>query len=376
MMRFRAAIMERSGVQRPYDQTRPLVIREVELSDPKPDEVLVRIAAAGLCHSDLSVINGDRPRQTPMVLGHEAAGIVESVGAAVYDLQPGDHIVCFFAPNCGHCAPCSEGRPALCEPGAVANGKGELLAGGLRLSCEAIDVYHHCGVSAYAEYAILSRYSMVKIDKDIPLSIAALLGCAVLTGAGSIFNSGAVRPGCTVAIAGLGGVGLSAVMGAVAAGASEIIALDVNDDKLEHARQLGATKTFNVMDENVVDTVKSYSRGGVDAAFEYAGSAKALAMCYALTRRGGQVLTAGLPNPKDMLSIPAVSLVAEEKTIRGSYLGSGVPSRDIPMFLDLYKRGKLPVDKLLTHRLKLDDVNEGFERLAAGNAIRQVIEFI
>lgn len=376
MMRFRAAVMERSGVQRPYDQTRPLVIREVELSDPKPDEVLVRIAAAGLCHSDLSVINGDRPRQTPMVLGHEAAGIVESVGAAVYDLQPGDHIVCFFAPSCGHCAPCSEGRPALCEPGAVANGKGELLAGGLRLSCEAVDVYHHCGVSAYAEYAILSRYSMVKIDKDIPLSIAALLGCAVLTGAGSIFNSGAVRPGCTVAIAGLGGVGLSAVMGAVAAGASEIIALDVNDDKLEHARQLGATKTFNVMNENVVDTVKSYSRGGVDAAFEYAGSAKALAMCYALTRRGGQVLTAGLPNPKDMLSIPAVSLVAEEKTIRGSYLGSGVPSRDIPMFLDLYKRGKLPVDKLLTHRLKLDDVNEGFERLAAGNAIRQVIEFI
>lgn len=376
MMRFRAAVMERSGVQRPYDQTRPLVIREVELSDPKPDEVLVRIAAAGLCHSDLSVINGDRPRQTPMVLGHEAAGIVESVGAAVYDLQPGDHIVCFFAPSCGHCSPCSEGRPALCEPGAVANGKGELLAGGLRLSCEAVDVYHHCGVSAYAEYAILSRYSMVKIDKDIPLSIAALLGCAVLTGAGSIFNSGAVRPGCTVAIAGLGGVGLSAVMGAVAAGASEIIALDVNDDKLEHARQLGATKTFNVMNENVVDTVKSYSRGGVDAAFEYAGSAKALAMCYALTRRGGQVLTAGLPNPKDMLSIPAVSLVAEEKTIRGSYLGSGVPSRDIPMFLDLYKRGKLPVDKLLTHRLKLDDVNKGFERLAAGNAIRQVIEFI
>ena len=173
----------------------------------------------------------------------------------------------------------------------------------------------------------------------------------------------------------LGGVGLAAVMGAVAAGASEIIALDMFDEKLALARELGATKTYNVTTENLTEKVKEYTNGGVDAAFEYAGSARALEMCYGLTRRGGHVVTAGLPNPKDMLTIPAVSLVAEEKTIQGSYLGSGVPSRDIPVFLDLYRQGKLPVEKLLTHRIKLDDVNEGFERLADGSAIRQVIEF-
>lgn len=374
-MKFRAAILESSDIRRPYGETRPLVIREVKLSAPKADEVLVRIAAAGLCHSDLSVINGDRPRQVPMVLGHEASGIVERVGSSVTDLKPGDHIVCFFAPNCGHCGPCSEGRPALCEPGAIANNKGELLAGGLRLKCEEVDVYHHCGVSAYAEYAVMSRNSMVKIDKDIPLAIAAVLGCAVLTGAGSVFNSGLVKPGSKIVVAGLGGVGLSGVMGAVAAGASEIIALDLSDEKLAYACDLGATKAFNVASKDIIDEVKTYTNGGADTAFEYAGSAKALALCYALVKRGGQVITAGLPNPKDMLSIPAVTLVAEEKTIRGSYLGSGVPSRDIPLFLDLYKRGKLPVDKLLTHRLKLEEINEGFERLAAGKAIRQIVEF-
>ncbi|AAX76193.1 hypothetical protein P053_01436 [Brucella abortus 01-4165] len=374
-MKFKAAVLDRHGVERPYNQTKPLVIREVELREPKADEVLVKLAASGLCHSDLSVINGDRSRQIPMVLGHEAAGVVEKIGEGVTDLVPGDHVVCVFVPNCGHCQPCAEGRPALCEPGAAANGKGEMLSGGLRLFCDDGYVYHHCGVSAYAEYAVMSRYSIIRIEKDIPLHIAALMGCAVLTGTGSIFNTGLVKPGSRVAIAGLGGVGLAAVMGAVAAGATEIIALDMFDDKLALAEQLGATKTFNVQSEGVVEAVKEYTKGGVDAAFEYAGSGAALAMCYALTKRGGEVVTAGLPNPKNMLSIPAVSLVAEEKSIRGSYLGSGVPTRDIPLFLDLYRKGKLPVEKLLTHRIKLEEINEGFERLAAGKAIRQVVEF-
>lgn len=243
-MKFKAAVLDRHGVERPYNQTKPLVIREVELREPKADEVLVKLAASGLCHSDLSVINGDRSRQIPMVLGHEAAGVVEKIGEGVTDLVPGDHVVCVFVPNCGHCQPCAEGRPALCEPGAAANGKGEMLSGGLRLFCDDGDVYHHCGVSAYAEYAVMSRYSIIRIEKDIPLHIAALMGCAVLTGTGSIFNTGLVKPGSRVAIAGLGGVGLAAVMGAVAAGATEIIALDMFDDKLALAEQLGATKNL------------------------------------------------------------------------------------------------------------------------------------
>lgn len=374
-MKFRAAILNQHEAQRPFNITKPLVITELQLRAPQAQEVVVKLKASGLCHSDLSVINGDRSRQIPMVLGHEAAGIIESIGAGVTGFIPGDHVVCVFVPNCGHCVPCSQGRPALCEPGAVANNKGEMLAGGLRLFCDDGDIYHHCGVSAYAEYAVMSQHSLIKIGKDIPFHIAALMGCAVLTGTGSIFNTGYVKPGSRVAIAGLGGVGLAAVMGAVAAGASEIIALDMFDEKLALARELGATKTYNVTTENLTEKVKEYTNGGVDAAFEYAGSARALEMCYALTRRGGHVVTAGLPNPKDMLTIPAVSLVAEEKTIQGSYLGSGVPSRDIPVFLDLYRQGKLPVEKLLTHRIKLDDVNEGFERLADGSAIRQVIEF-
>lgn len=374
-MKFRAAVLNQHNAERPFNVSKPLQISEMQLRSPQAHEVVVKLKASGLCHSDLSVINGDRSRQIPMVLGHEAAGIIEAVGTDVTGFATGDHVVCVFVPNCGHCVPCSQGRPALCEPGAAANNKGEMLAGGLRLFCDDGDVYHHCGVSAYAEYAVMSQYSLIKIDKDIPFHIAALMGCAVLTGTGSVFNTGYVKPGSSVAIAGLGGVGLAAVMGAVAAGASEIIALDVFNEKLELALELGATKTYNVKTDNLTELVKEATHGGVDAAFEYAGSAKALAMCYALTRRGGHVVTAGLPNPKDMLCIPAVSLVAEEKTIQGSYLGSGVPARDIPVFLDLYRKGRLPVEKLLTHRIKLDDINEGFERLADGTAIRQVIDF-
>jgi len=374
-MRVRAAVLEEMDRARPYALSRPLVVQEVDLEGPGPGEVLVRIAAAGLCHSDLSVINGDRPRPLPMALGHEGAGVVEEVGPFVDDLRRGDHVVCVFVPSCGHCDPCMEGRPALCEPGARHNGAGDLLSGARRLRRGGMPIHHHCGVSCFAEYATVSRRSLVKIGDEAPLHVAALMGCAVLTGAGAVFNTGDVRPGGTTAIVGLGGVGLAAILGAAAIGAETIVAVDRLAEKLEFARALGATHAFAADDPDIVANVREATRGGVDVALEFAGSTKALELGYAITRRGGVTITAGLPNPKAELRLPALSLAAEERTLKGSYLGSGVPARDIRRFLGLYRRGKLPVEKLLTHRLKLDHINEGFDRLVEGGAIRQIIEF-
>lgn len=374
-MKIKAAVLEEIGRAGPYAESRPLTVCELDLAPPSAGEVLVKIAAAGLCHSDLSVINGDRPRPVPMVLGHEGAGIVETVGEGVTDLVPGDHVVFVFVPSCGHCGPCSTGRPALCEPGAASNGKGEMLTGGTRLSRNGERVHHMTGVASYATHAVISRRSLVKIDRELPMNVAALMGCAVLTGAGAVFNMGAVQPGGRTAVVGLGGVGLAAVLGAVAAGAETIVAVDTLESKLGLARDLGATHTFLATDKDLVAKVKDVTSGGVDAALEFAGSARALEGAYAMTRRGGTTITAGLPNPSAVLNISPLSLVAEERTLRGSYLGSGVPARDIPRFLGLHRRGRLPVEKLMTHRIKLEEINEGFDRLHRGDAIRQVIEF-
>lgn len=374
-MKIRAAVLEEIGREGPYAKTRPLTVGEIDLAPPQQGEVLVRVAAAGLCHSDLSVINGDRPRPTPMVLGHEGSGIVEEVGEGVDDLAPGDHVVFVFVPSCGHCGPCQSGRPALCEPGAASNGKGELLGGGTRLSRGGQPVHHMTGVSSFATHTVVSRRSLVKIDREIPLDVAALMGCAVLTGAGAVFNIGAVQPGGKAAVIGLGGVGLAAVLGAAAAGAETIVAVDTLESKLKFARELGATHCFNATDPDITAKVKEATKGGVDAALEFAGSARALEGAFAMTRRGGTTITAGLPNPKAVLNISPLTLVAEERTLRGSYLGSGVPSRDIGRFLGLHGRGKLPVEKLMTHRIRLDEINEAFDRLHKGEAIRQLVEF-
>jgi alcohol dehydrogenase len=378
-MRVKAAVLGSMGAPAPYATSKPLAIEELELEPPGPGEVLVRIRAAGLCHSDLSVINGDRPRPTPMALGHEAAGVVEEVGPVVgdpagSDLAPGDHVVCVFVPSCGHCGPCAEGRPALCEPGAAANTVGTLLSGERRLHrADGTPVHHHLGVSAFAEYATVSRRSLVKIDPDLPLEEAALFGCAVLTGVGAVVNTARVPAGSSVAVIGLGGVGLSSLLGAVAAGAREVVAIDLADDKLAFAEEIGATATFNAGDPECADQVRAATGGGVEYAFELAGSVRALELAYRVTRRGGTTVTAGLPNPTATLPLPAVNLVAEERTLKGSYVGSCIPTRDIPRFVDLYRRGKLPVDRLMSDHLKLDDINLGFDRLHEGKAVRQVV---
>ncbi len=374
-MKIKAAVLRAMGASAPYAKSRPLSIEEVELDPPGPGEVLVKVAAAGLCHSDLSVINGDRPRVMPMVLGHEAAGVVEELGPGVDDLKKGDHVGMIFVPSCGHCLPCAEGRPALCEPGAAANGKGELLGGGRRLKRNGEALNHHMGVSCFAQYATVSRHSLVKIDPEVPLDEAAMFGCAVLTGVGAVLNTAAVRPGQSVAVVGLGGVGLASLLGALVAGARTVVAIDLNEQKLGLARQLGATHAFNGADANIVEAVKNATQGGVDVAVEMAGSVKALETAYRITRRGGQTVTAGLPNHAHTMAISPVNLVAEERTLKGSYIGSCVPLRDLPRYIALYRQGKLPVDRLLSDRLKLEDINEGFDRLAEGKAVRQVIVF-
>ena len=374
-MKIRAAVLSGMGASHPYAVSRPLTIETVDLAPPGPGEVLIKVVAAGLCHSDLSVINGDRPRPMPMALGHEAAGIVEELGTGVTDLQVGDHVVVVFVPSCGLCSPCAEGRPALCEPGAAANGAGTLLSGARRISHVGNAINHHLGCSVFAEYATVSRHSLVRIDPAVPLDEAALFGCAVLTGVGAVVNTAKVQVGASVAVIGLGGVGLAALLGAYAAGARQIIAVDLSEDKLAQARELGATHTVNAGAADAMEQIRALSAGGVEYAFEFAGSIRALDLAYRVTRRGGTTVTAGLPPSTATLPLAAVSLVAEERTLKGSYIGTCVPSRDVPRYISLYRQGRLPVDKLLTGRMKLDDINQGFDLLHEGKAIRQVVVF-
>lgn len=374
-MKTRAAVLHASGAALPYAQSRPLKIEELDLDPPGPGEVLVKIAAAGLCHSDLSTINGVRPRPTPMALGHEASGHVVETGAGVDDLRPGDLVALVFVPSCGHCLPCMEGRPALCEPGAQANGAGTLLSGQRRLHTAGHVVHHHVGVSAFAEHAVVSRRSCVKIEADIDPVQAALFGCAVLTGVGAAINTARVQAGTKAAVVGLGGVGLCAMLGALASGASQVVAVDLSDAKLEVARKLGATHAINAKDPDAVARIKELTKGGVDYAFEMAGSTRAMEAAYRMTRRGGTTVTAGLTAPDDNWPLQQLSLVAEERTVKGSYVGSCVPGRDVPRYIELFLGGKLPVDKLMGERLKLEDINAGFDRMVRGEAMRDVVVF-
>lgn len=373
-MNTRAAVLNAIGNPRPYASSRPLEIVEVQLDPPGPREVLVRMRAAGLCHSDLSVINGDRPRPMPMALGHEGAGEVLEVGADIGDIAVGDHVVAAFVPCCGSCEPCVTGRPALCEPGFKANSAGALLRGGMRLHRGAQTVHHHLGVSAFAEHAVMARESLVKVPRDLPFATAAVFGCAVMTGVGAVTNTVKPSPGAKMAIVGLGGVGLAALLGARTLEPLSIVACDLSDEKLAVARRLGATHTVNVADPQAVAAVRDLTSGGVHFAFEMAGAVKAMEFAYAITRRGGTTVTAGLSNPQHLFSIPHLGIVAEERTIKGSYLGSCDPARDIPRYIEMYRAGTLPVDRLLSERIQLNEINAAFDRLADGKTIRQIVE--
>jgi alcohol dehydrogenase len=382
-MKVSAAVLRQMGLPTPYAESKPLTIEEVNLAPPGVGEILVKIHAAGLCHSDLSAINGDRPWPMPIVIGHEAAAEVVELGVGVTDLKLGDHVALIFRPMCGTCSVCSTGRPALCIPGGESNGTGSLLGGYRRLSAAGgrsgmngevnSALYHHVGCSAFAEYAVISRRSVVKIDSDLPWDEAALFGCAVITGAGAVMNTAKVEPGAKVVVVGLGGVGFSAVLAAIACSASEVVAIDLLDSKLELAKSLGATYCINASDPDAIQKVKDFTNGGVDYAFEMAGSVRALELAYRVTCRGGTTVTASLPNPSAKWELQAVSLIAEERTVKGSYVGSCIPSRDVPRFVSMYKAGRLPVNKLLSERITLDTINPALDRLHKGEAIRQII---
>ncbi|MEP6881775.1 MAG: alcohol dehydrogenase catalytic domain-containing protein, partial [Dokdonella sp.] len=271
-MKVRAAVLREMGKPGPYALSQPMSIETLTLAPPGIGELRVRVLAAGLCHSDLSVIDGSRPRPMPMVLGHEATGEVVELGANVGDFSVGDRVVFSFVPMCGHCAPCASGRPVLCEPGAAANARGQLLTGGSHWSdADGAPLLHHLGVSGFAEYTVVSARSAVRIDADLAPEIAALFGCAVMTGVGAVINTAHVQSGESVAVFGLGGVGLAALLGAHAASAFPLIAIDVVEEKLELARALGASHCINALNEDGVAAIREITRGGVDYAIESVG---------------------------------------------------------------------------------------------------------
>ena len=367
-MKVKAAVLYEMGKSRPYVQSQPVRIEEVDLAAPGPGEVLVKVAVAGVCHSDLSVVNGNRPRPMPMVLGHEASGVVEEVGYGVTSLAPGDHVVFVFMPSCGACDMCQGGRPSLCAKGFASNGAGTLLSGARRLSRAGEPYFHQVGVSCFAERAVVDQSSLVKVDDKLPLEDAALFSCAVITGVGAVMNTAAMPEGATAAVVGLGGTGLAALMGAQAAGASTIAGFDLLPEKRAKAQALGADRVYDPMEEGLIEKI-----GGFDYVFECVGNVQAMEFSYAITRMGGTTVTSGLSHPDKKFSIQHVNLVAQEKTIKGSYLGSCVVERDIPHYIELFQRGELPVDKLISRRIGLEDLNEAFDRLADGSEVRQVI---
>ena len=372
-MKIKAAVLRDTGKPRPYANSCPLSIEEIELDPPGRGEVLIQIKAAGLCASDLAAISGERAKPTPMVIGHEAAGIIVELGPGVDGIEVGAHVVPSYVASCGRCEMCREGRPALCLPATEANMAGTMMDGTTRLHKDGVPIFHHSGVSAFAEYAVISQNALIEIDRNVPFDKAALFGCAVVTGVGSVVNTANVSPGQSIVIIGLGGVGLSAMLAAIASGAGCVIAVDINDDKLRLARQLGAHKTFNAKADNCVESIRAETGGGVPIAIETAGTPMALDMAYKVTRRGGTTIAAGMPGPEATITLSHLSLVGEERTLKGSYMGSCVPSRDIPRYIGLFQDGKLPIDRLTSHQMELDELNEAFDRLAEGAVVRQVL---
>lgn len=369
-MRITGAVLEEIGLARPYAASRPLRVREVDLAAPGPGELLVRVEVAGLCHSDLSVVNGDRVRPVPMLLGHEAAGIVEAVGPGGSDLEVGERVVMTFLPRCGECAGCRTDGVRPCVPGTAANGTGSLLGGGTRLRDHAGPVRHHLGVSAFASHAVVDRRSVVPVAADVPPEVAALLGCAVLTGGGALLNAAPPSPGQRVTVVGLGGVGMAALLTALALDV-EVVAVDTLPEKLAIATRLGAARTARP--DEATGTGGSALLG--DVVVEAAGSARAFETAVALTAPGGTTVTVGLPHPDARASVSPLGLVAEGRRIVGSYLGSAVPSRDIPRFADLWRAGRLPVEELVTSTIPLAEVNTALDVLADGAALRQLVAF-
>ncbi|NUP58133.1 MAG: alcohol dehydrogenase catalytic domain-containing protein [Pseudarthrobacter sp.] len=361
------------GDQASYAAARPLLVQDLEEPKPRAGELGVAITYSSLCHSDLSVVDGSRVRPLPMALGHEAVGRVVSVGEGVADVSPGDHVVLVFVPSCGDCRACRAGRPALCHRAAEVNGSGDLLHGeALLRTPEGERINHHLGVSAFADYAVVARESVVVIDDDVPDTVAAMFGCAVLTGMGAVLNTADVGPGQSVAVFGLGAVGLSAVMAARLAGAASVVAIDPNEGKHQLALDAGATSVGTPADAPRL--IAEAAGDGVDVAVEAVGSAGVIASCLDQVTRGGAVVSVGLPHPSAELTVPALQFAGAGKRLLGSYMGDAVPGRDIPKYLGYWREGRLPVELLHTDTRPLDEINEGLDALASGQVVRRLFK--
>jgi Zn-dependent alcohol dehydrogenase len=353
----------------------PLVVETITVDPPRRGEVMIKLKACGVCHSDLSAVNGTIGLPFPLILGHEAAGEVVSVGDGVVDLAVGDHVVSSFIYMCGKCRFCAMGRPVLClnQGNALATLPDRTLRTHDTRG-EPLHIFSGCGVMA--DYATLSVDNVVKIEPSIPLDCAALVGCAVTTGVGAVFNTARVVPGSSVVVFGCGGVGLNVVQGARIAGAGRIVAVDTLAAKLDMARQFGATDTLQIVaDQDPVRPLKKLTGGGADYAFECVGSGDLAAVCFRVLGRGGVAVVVGVPKAGDSTTVRTMSLPFEEKTLTGCYFGSCVPRVDFPRMLSLYSAGRLMLDELITRRYDIDEAPQAFADLASGKNARGIIEF-
>lgn len=358
--------------------TQPLEVHDdVELDDPRTGEVRLRVGASGVCHSDLSMRDGILPVPLPAVLGHEGAGVVTGIGPGVTDLALGDHVVVSWVPQCGRCYYCGRGQPELCQEADAVMVTGGLLDGTPRMRWRGREVFQMCACGTFAEETVVPATGAVRVPDDMDMAVAALLACGVLTGVGAALNTASIAAGDSVAVVGCGGVGLNVVQGARIAGAGTIVAVDTNAAKLAMAEALGATHLVDASRQSAVSEVMSLTgERGADVAFEAIGLGPTIDQVVAMTRRGGQAVLVGIPAMDVMLTLPAmIGLVLAEKTIKGCWYGSADVRRDIPRLVDLYRSGDLMLDELVSRRIGLDDVNQAFTAMTAGEVARSVIVY-
>jgi S-(hydroxymethyl)glutathione dehydrogenase/alcohol dehydrogenase len=368
--------MAKAAVMTGLDQ--PLEIRtDVEVESPRAGEVKVRMGASGVCHSDLSMVNGTMMAATPIVLGHEGAGVIEEVGEGVTGLAPGDHVIISWVPQCGECFFCKRGQAQLCEQANIALASGGLLDGTTRFTSGGAPLYQMAASGTFSEVTVIPAIGAVKIDPGIDMKVAALIGCGVLTGTGAALNTANIRKGDTVAVVGCGGVGLNVIQGARIAGAGEIIAVDMNETKLQMAKQFGATTSVNASQGDPVSQVMDLTQQrGADVAFEVIGLPQTIDQTITMTRRGGQAILVGVPRMDVMVNLPAFfGVVLAEKTIKGCWYGSSDVRRDVPKLIDLYQKGELKLDELISRTITVDQVNEAFDAMKTGEVARTVITY-
>jgi S-(hydroxymethyl)glutathione dehydrogenase/alcohol dehydrogenase len=359
-----------------YEVNKPLEVADVQVQPPKAGEVMVRISSAGVCHSDLHVMKGDLPANLPVVIGHEGSGVVEAVGEGVTSVKKGDHVILVWRAPCGQCFYCLRKKPILCDEGTKIRFTGRLGDGTSRFSRNGQEVKHFAGVSSFAEVTVLPQQSVVKIRRDVPLDKAALVGCAVMTGVGAVINTARVEPGSSVLVFGAGGVGLNVIQGAQLAGAEKVIAVDLLDNKLAYAKQFGATHTINGKGIDVVAAVKELTDGiGVDYAFDAIGNVKILEQGLEAVRKAGTLVCVGMPNHQAQFAFTVFPFILAEKRIISSIYGGADPWVDFPKVLNLYVAGKIKLDELITREYPLDQVNEAFRALEAGEVARSIVKF-